>query len=207
MRREASTRTRRRWFCDIWQSWYKNISWCNDMAGSSPGTSGSTASSLTGETSGGAGEACPRPCNRGCEPLECTVKLPKFFQIAMRDDTVKERENVVVRVWDGESDGWELSVDNFVRTISTCHEVEEVVIWYEKGSEESWKAVCESLKTVPTLLIRGSELSVSGAEVTFSVLGESSTVQKCRVDLQGSEPTEGAILRMLVDTLRHNQAL
>ena len=185
------------------------------MAGSSPGTSGSTPS-LSGETSGGAGEACPRPCNRGCDPLECTVKLPKSFEIEMTDDTVKEREYVLVTCredgswedgsWeDGSWEEWELSVDNFVRTISTCHEVEEVVITYRKGFDESWKAVCESLKTVPTLVMRLSELSVSGAEVIFSVLGESSTVQKCGVDIR--KTTEAAIVRVLVDALQHNQAL
>lgn len=52
------------------------------MVGASLGTSDMPPSLL--EEVSGAWEMRPSPCNQGCTPLECTIKLPKEMTIFIR---------------------------------------------------------------------------------------------------------------------------
>ncbi|KAG0631928.1 hypothetical protein M758_1G291000 [Ceratodon purpureus] len=211
------------------------------MAGSSPGTSVKPPS-LGGERSG-AREACPSPCNRGCAPLECTFELPKKIQISVerhrveemkigRNDEVgnKEENSTLSNYNEGKNiidclkvnpvdrddnwgEGFELSLSNFVRTISTSSQVEEVRIDLRGALQETSRALGECMKPIPSLKslhlknIRSSRLSVSDAEAIFSAFGPHSTLQTGGVEFLDWEPTEAAIVKVLVDALLQNQVL
>ncbi|KAG0591028.1 hypothetical protein KC19_1G143600 [Ceratodon purpureus] len=185
------------------------------MAGSSPGTSVS-APSLSGERSG-ARDACPSPCNRGCAPLECTFELPKSFYIFVKQYRV---DYLMVMPLDrdgslSEGSGFELSLSNFVRTISTSSQVEDVRIQNELGdaSQRTFRALTEYMKTIPSLkslhleYIISSRLSVSDAEAIFSTFGPHSTLQTGGVTFEYNEPTKAATVKVLVDALLQNQVL
>ncbi|KAG0631927.1 hypothetical protein M758_1G290900 [Ceratodon purpureus] len=212
------------------------------MAGSSPGTSVKPPS-LGGERSG-AREACPSPCNRGCAPLECTFELPKSIRILVEQHEVREvkserngevgnkeenstlsnfevgkknNEYLKVRPKDRDGkwgEGFELSLGNFVRTISTSSQVEEVCIELLDASQEISRALGECMKTIPALkslhlmnMHSLSKLSVSDAEAIFSAFGPHSALQTGGVDFIDWQPTEAAIVKVLVDALLQNQVL
>ncbi|KAG0593020.1 hypothetical protein KC19_1G298900 [Ceratodon purpureus] len=215
------------------------------MAGSSPGTSVKPPS-LGGERSG-ARKACPSPCNRRCAPLECTFELPKSIHISVKQHEVREmkserngevgnkevnstlsvsdegtKSNESLVVWPKDRDGnwgnaFELSLSNFVRTISSSSQVEEVSIGLDMvsrgASQETSRALVECMKTIPSLKslhlknIGSSGLSVSDAEAIFSAFGPHSTLQTGGVDFADLQPTEAAIVKVLVDALLQNQVL
>ncbi|KAG0586746.1 hypothetical protein KC19_2G113800 [Ceratodon purpureus] len=209
------------------------------MAGSSPGTF-MTPSSPGGEVSG-AREACPSPCNRGCVPLECTFELPKSIVITVRqhevekmkngrneevedkdkntlstsDEVIKNNDYLEVTDKDGiMGEGFSLSLSNFVRTISTSSQVEDVHVNFKYASQETLRAIGECMKTISSLKslllrqIRLSELSVSDAEAIFSAFGPNSTLQTGGVKIFGyRQPANAAIVKVLVDALLQNQVL
>ncbi|KAG0593016.1 hypothetical protein KC19_1G298500 [Ceratodon purpureus] len=212
------------------------------MAGSSPGTSVKPPS-LGGERSGAreaCPSPCNRGCApfectfqlpKSIRISETRHWLVEYMKIRWTDEVGNKKENstlsnseegkkknenleVMAKDWNGDyGKVFELSLSNFVRTISSSTQVEEVSINLDMVSQETSRALGECMKTIPALKslhlenIWSSKLSVSDAEAIFSAFGPHSTFQTGRVEFYNHEPTEAAIVKVLVDALLQNQVL
>ncbi|KAG0593015.1 hypothetical protein KC19_1G298400 [Ceratodon purpureus] len=212
------------------------------MAGSSPGTSVKPPS-LGGERSGAreaCPSPCNRGCAPlECTfelpksiRISVTRRWLEEMKIGRTDEVGNKKENStlsnynegnkkieyleVIPIKDGDGDwgeGFKLSLSNFVRTISSSTQVEEVSIILDYASQEISRALVECMKTIPSLKslhledIHSPGLSVSDAEAIFSAFGPHSTFQTGGVKFEYGVATKAATVKVLVDALLQNQVL
>lgn len=162
-------------------------------------------------------KACPSPCNRGCAPYECTVKLLKSCCI----DGSPVDYYLKVRTWVGdESDyaAYEMSLGNVVRSISFNKEVEIVEIANLRNAPlKTLKTLSECVKTIPSLKslmleIHCHHLFSMGVHSNyvrdiFSIIVANNVLQNFKVRLVESSPLIATVVRILVDALLQNEGL